>query len=119
MADKFDEYNDVLTRLVSETVACTPKEWTKGALTIECDGVRINYKLKNEEEPGSAVISEKLRDLIDEFYVRMAQRGESWIEAVVTFHQDGNDLKFHTSFKYQQPTNPAVSAPQRPWWKVW
>jgi hypothetical protein len=119
VSDKFAEYNDVLTRLVSETVSCTPKEWTKGALTIECDGSRINYKLKNDEEPGSAVISEKLRDLIDEFYVRMSRRGEPWIEAVVTFHQDGTDLKFNTSFKYHQTTNPPVSAPRRPWWKVW
>ena len=45
MEDKLDKYSDILTRLVSEAVACTPPEWKKGTLTIECDGIRINYKL--------------------------------------------------------------------------
>ena len=60
MSDKLDEYTDALNRLVPETVACTPQEWTRGTLTIQSDGTRINYQLKNEAQPGTAVISEKL-----------------------------------------------------------
>lgn len=120
MADKFDEYNDILTRLVRETVACTPSEWTKGALTIDCDGTRINYKLKNTDHPETASISEKLRDLIDEFYVRMAQRGEPWTQAIVSFSQEGGSVKFDTKFSYsasQQATKAPEKSKSR--WKFW
>ena len=119
MTDKLDEYTDVLNRLASETVACTPQEWTKGVLSIECDGVRINYKLKNEDEPGKAVISEELRDLIDEFYVRMSRRDEAWLEAHVQFDRSGDQVKFETSFKYPAQSTALSSQPSKPWWKMW
>lgn len=53
-----------------------------------------------------AVISETLRTLIDEFYIRMARRGEAWTQAVVSFHRDGNSVGFKTSF-----TRPATAPP--------
>jgi hypothetical protein len=119
MTKKLEQYTDVINRLVSETVKCTPQEWTKGTLTIDCDGTRINYKLKNEDQPGAASISEKLRDLIDELYVRMAQQGDTWIEAALTFQVAGNDVNFKTDFKYAAPKEPTVIATDKPWWKVW
>lgn len=105
--EKFDAYSDVLARLVEETVRCCPAEWTYGVLSIESDGSRINYSLKNSEESSKASISEKLRDLIDEFYVKMAQGGDVWIGAQVKWRRDGADLKFDTSFQY-----PPRAAPQ-------
>jgi len=107
--DKFDEYTDVLNRLVSETLRCTPTTWTHGTLTIDCDGTRIEYKLKNEHEAGAAVISETLRTLIDEFYVRMARRGEPWTQAVVSFQRDGGKVNFNTTF--QRTSTPITAAP--------
>jgi len=118
VTNKLDQYSDVITRLVSETVACTPKEWTKGTLTIDCDGTRINYRLKNEDDPGKAIISEDLRDLIDELYVRMSHEGDVWTQATVSFIQDGNDCKFNTSFEYENANNaPQDAATKKPWWK--
>lgn len=120
MSDKFDEYNDILTRLVRETIACTPSEWTKGTLTIDCDGTRINYSLRNPDQPNAALISEKLRDLIDEFYVRMARRGEAWTEAVVSFSREGGSVKFDTEFSYatsQRATEAPAKSKSR--WKFW
>lgn len=118
MTDKLEQYSDVITRLVSETVACTPQEWTRGTLTIECEGTRIDYKLKNEDQPGKALISEKLRDLIDELYVRMAHSGGAWTQAVVTFFQEGDNCKFHTSFQYAKtPPTSSTSAKKKSWWK--
>ena len=102
MTAKFDEYTDILMRLVAEAAACTPEDWKRSTLTIDSDGARINYRLKNEESPNKARISEKLRDLIDEFYVRMADRGNAWTQSVVTFWREGNGLKFNTSFTYPQ-----------------
>ena len=119
MTSKLDQYTDVINRLVSETVKCTPQEWTKGILTIDCDGTRINYKLKNDEQPGAASISEKLRDLIDELYVRMAQQGDKWIEAALTFHLNGDEVNFKTDFKYSTSNESSLSASAKPWWKVW
>jgi hypothetical protein len=54
MTNKLDQYGDVLLRLLREAIACTPQEWTKGTLTIDSDGVSINYTLKNGEQPGRA-----------------------------------------------------------------
>lgn len=119
MTNKLDQYTDVLNRLVAETVACTPQEWTKGVLSIESDGVRINYKLKNEEEQGTAVISEKLRDLIDEFYIRMADHGEAWIEAHLKFSLSDGKVAFETSFNYPPKSTVPPSQSSKPWWKVW
>ena len=119
MSDKFAQYTDVLNRLVAETVACTPKEWPKGTLTIESDGTRINYWLKNEEQPGKALISEKLRDLIDELYVRMSNQGDTWTVATIGFFQQDEAVTFNTSFQYAKPKQSQASPAAKPWWKVW
>jgi hypothetical protein len=111
-----EEYSDVITRLVTEVVYCVPSDWAHGTLTIESDGVQINYRLKAEDQPGTATISEKLRDLIDELYVRMARQGNIWVEATVSFtRQDGN-VSFKTSFKHSNPP-PSPTPAKRPWWK--
>ena len=116
MADKLDVYNEVITRLMTETVSCTPPEWTKGTLPIETHGVRINYSLKNCEEPGKAALSESLRDLIEELYVRMSQAGDNWRQATFSFWQEGQTLKFETNFTYDGSVSTATD---RPWWKLW
>lgn len=110
MSTKFDQYSDVLTRLVQETVACTPQEWTQGTLTITTDGVRINYSLKNPGQAGAATISDALKTLIDELYVRMRQGGDAWSQATVSFFFQGENLKFETNFQYpdQSPAVPAL-----------
>ena len=116
MTDKLAVYSDVVTRLMTETVACSPPEWTRGTLFIETDGVQINYRLKNEDEPGKAAISEKLRDLIDELYVRMSSNGDKWQEAAFSFWREGDDLKFKSNFTYDRQQALPES---KPWWKLW
>lgn len=123
MTNKLEQYNDILTRLLKEAITCTPQEWTKGTLTIDCDGVRINYKLKNDEQPGLASISETLRDLIDELYVRMAHQGDKWVQATLFFFQEDGSWKFNVNFQYAK----AEAAPDalrrkpetKPKWKFW
>lgn len=128
--DKFEECDDVLGRLVPETVSCTPAEWDHGTLTIDCDGRRIDYKLKNEEQPGTARISEALRTLCEELYVRMSRHGDTWTQAVITFKCEGDEVEFETAFQYAPdaqatpstpvPETPAFLAPaaKKPWWKI-
>jgi hypothetical protein len=115
---KVEEYADVLRRLVAETVACTPPSWTRGTLTIVSDGQRLEYKLKNEDEPEKASLSDELRGLIDEMYVRMAQYGDEWTQAVITFEVNGDDVKFDTAYTYADdgPAPPAPP-PKKPWWR--
>lgn len=100
MTGKLDQYTDVLTRLLQEAIACTPQEWTRGTLTIDCDGMRITYKLKNDDQPGLALISESLRDLIDELYVRMAHQSDKWVQATLTFFQEKSSWKYNVEFEY-------------------
>lgn len=116
-----EDYSEILTRLVTEVVSCVPAEWSHGALTIESDGVRINYKLQAEDQPGQAVISEKLRDLIDELYVRMAQHGNAWVGANVSFTRTDGKITFNTSFEHNRPEPPPDTVKpdtvKTPWWK--
>lgn len=102
MTDKLDPYTGVLTRLLQETIACTPSKWTRGTLTIDCDGAQINYKLKSADQPGMASISESLRDLIDELYVRMAHHGDKWVQATISFYQENDSWKYDVDFAYDK-----------------
>lgn len=123
MTNKLDQYTDVLTRLLQEAIACTPQEWTRGTLTIDCDGVKIDYKLKNDEQPGLASISERLRDLIDELYVRMAHQGDKWVQATLSFFQENSSWKYNVDFEYVKAvaeSENAVATPEaKPKWKFW
>jgi len=117
MTDKLDQYTDVITRLLRETIACTPDSWDKGILTIDSDGTHINYKLKNEGHPENAAISEKLRDLIDELYVRMAHNGDVWTAAKISFSHETAGLKYNIDFQYTHSEKAEIL--KRPWWKFW
>ena len=123
MTNKLDQYRDVLLRLLRQAIACTPQEWTKGTLTIDSDGVSINYKLKNGEQPGSASISESLRDLIDELYVRMAVQGDKWAKATLSFFQESNEWKFNVNFEYVADVAASEKSAATPnskrTWKFW
>src|SRR5438128_1160936 len=119
MSAKSDEISDVLSRVVAETMECSPPDWSEGRLSIQADGVRINYQLKNEREPGKAVISEELRTLIDELYVRMHALGDPWIAAKITFKRTPAGASFTSDFRYATPAKVAPAPTPRPWWKVW
>jgi hypothetical protein len=123
MTNKLDQYSDVLLRLLREAIACTPQEWTKGTLTIDCDGVKINYKLMNGEQPGLASISESLRNLIDELYVRMANQGDKWAQATLSFFQESDEWKFDVNFEYVSDvvaSETSVATPKaKRTWKFW
>ena len=120
MADKFDAYTDVIARLAGEAVKCSPPSWARGTLSIQCDGVRLTYQLKNEDHVEKAVLSELLRDQIDELYVRMRGAGDVWTEARLNWWREENNLKFNVSFDYPSP-KPLDPAPppksSQPWWK--
>jgi len=109
--DKLHEYNDITSRLMSETVACCPGQWDRGVLTIQSDGIGITYQLKNPDHPDKASISELLRDLIDELYVRMARHGDAWTEATASWWREGNDCKFNVSYVYPKPQKAR-------WWNI-
>ena len=114
--EKLQEYGEIVNRLVEEAVACVPETWTHGTLTIETDGHRIDYRLKNDDEPGKAAISEALRDLIDELYVRMNAHGDTWTQAVLDFRIVGDSVKIQTSFEYASAPAAAAVA-KKPWWR--
>lgn len=102
MADKLDAYADVIERLTRETIACTPGSWNDGRLSIQCDGLRLTYQLKNGHVPEKAVLSETLRDLIDELYVRMEAAGDAWSAAELEFSIADSEVKFDVAFEYNR-----------------
>ncbi len=109
--DKLDEYNDITSRLLAETVACCPPTWDRGVLAMQSDGIKLTYQLKNSDHPDKASISELLRELIDELYVRMARHGDTWTEAAATWWRDGDDCKFNVTYMYPKSKN-------SPWWNI-
>lgn len=126
MTDKLDDYTEVMNALVAEAVACSPETWNNGRLTIECDGSYMNYRLKNDEAPEKARISDELRGLCEEVYVVMRDAGDVWLEAVVHFFRKGDGWSFKVEFKYMEPAG--VAAPEalpktisksKPKWKLW
>ncbi len=113
--DRFQRQTEIMTRLFSEILYCIPEEWTKGQLIIDCtDGKFITYKLKNEAEPGTASISEDLRNLIDEMYLFDMSSGQRWAQAVMSFRKDQEGFSFNTSYSY-----PPVVPRAKPFWKFW
>lgn len=116
---KLGDYQAVLEELVSEAIACTPEHWVRGNLTIDCDGVKINYKLKNEEQDGMAAISEKLKALIEELYETMANHGDVWELSIINFEMNSEDYSFNVKFKYTEEAFKDVKVETKPWWKIW
>ena len=116
-----DMYSEIITRLVTEVLQCVPREWQHGTLTMNCDGERLTYSLLAGDQPGKAELSEKLRDLIDELYVRMAQNGSAWEQSVVKFERKASgEVSFETSFRHgDQPATDTPAAKPRKWWRPW
>lgn len=112
MSEKFDKYSQILTSLVEEAISCTPTSWSQGVLTIECDGTRIDYKLKNESSEDKALISEKLKYLCEMYWVEFKDNGEAWLKSEVSFQSDNGEWKFNASYKY--PDKPKIQT-----WKFW
>ena len=99
-AAKLDGYGETLNALARETVACLPPSWSRGTLTIDCDGRAIEYRLENAEEEGKASISEALRARCEELYVVMSQHGDAWRRAALALaHADGA-WTYETTFDY-------------------
>lgn len=118
MADKFDDYTESLTALVRECIRCSPESWDKGRLTIQCDGHRIDYQLKNVESEGKAVISKELAQLCEDYWGAFMRSGEPWLESEIEFLQVEGKWTFNAQYKYTKQTVPAVQA-SKPFWKFW
>ncbi|MDO3620776.1 hypothetical protein Q3O98_06675 [Ralstonia pseudosolanacearum] len=118
MADKFDDYNEALTALVHEAIQCSPESWEAGRLTIQCDGHRIDYRLKNAESEDKAFISKELARLCEEYWAAFMKNGEPWLESEIDFCQIEGKWKFSASYKYPKPATVATT-PRKPFWKLW
>jgi hypothetical protein len=111
MTGKLDRYGDILQRLADETVACSPTRWERGELAIASDGKRLSYRLHNEGHPDRATLSETLRALIDQLYVKMRRDGDRWDAARLRWWIEGGAIRFETRFDY-----PQTPPPKRRWW---
>ena len=100
--DRLTKQSEILNALAADVLDGIPPNWTSATLTIDCDGTRIKYKLKNLiGEEGKATISNLLAKLSEELYFDSADRGEIWNEAVLTLTKkpDG-DWRFSCDYSY-------------------
>jgi len=95
---KPEPYPDVLARLVSEMIACSPERWERGELAIQSNGPRLTYQLRNEGHPDRAELSEALRTLIDALYGAMRREGETWSGARIRWWVEGGGYRCDTRF---------------------
>jgi hypothetical protein len=97
----FKQIAPVLDEIGAEAIGCIPEYWTSAILTITCDGRRIDYSLKNHHGgPGTAQISPQLAQLAEKLYVTMAQNGNRWTKAELSYEKDGKAWKFRSEFSY-------------------
>lgn len=99
-AERLQRYGDVINRLVTEMVACSPESWPGGRLSIQFDGARLTYQLRNPGHPERAELSPELVALIDELAVRMIRDGSVWSEARIDFTRSGDRVSFDAAFDY-------------------
>ena len=112
MPGNLDTYTDVLQRLVYEMEACSPPLWERGELSIQSNGSQLSYGLRNEGHPDRATLTDDLRKLIEELYVRMRQHGDAWTAARIRWWIEGGAIRFDTGFDYAEN-----AAPKKSWWK--
>ncbi|WP_436287990.1 hypothetical protein [Variovorax paradoxus] len=115
MTDKLDKYTDALTALLHEAIRCSPESWTRGVLTIDCDGSRINYGLKSDQSGDRANISQDLAQLCEQYWAVFQEHGEAWLESTIEFYQEGGAWKFNANYKRPEKAR----ATSKPSWKFW
>ncbi len=103
--DKLNTYNEINRALVTEAIRCSPDSWTSGTLTIDCDGTRIDYKLKNQDASEKAQISEGLAYLCEQLYVVMRDNGDEWVRATFNFFQEDGEWRLNGNFDYANSSN--------------
>jgi len=112
MLDKeLDQYAAMINALLAECIQCSPATWNEGLLSIDSDGLYINYKLKNTHSKDTASISGPLREYCEELYFLMRQNGDIWTDASLHYVRQGADWDYDIKFNY---SNKKI---KRPWWK--
>ncbi|MDR3406533.1 MAG: hypothetical protein P4L99_28875 [Chthoniobacter sp.] len=111
MSIDFSKYNDIISRLATEAISCSPPTWNQGTLTIDCDGSAIHYQLKSDADENKAQISPALRKLCEELYVAMRNNGNVWTQAVVSYGRKEESWGFQINFTYPPSQKTAGSAP--------
>ena len=117
MENKLQKYSEALTALLKEAIHCSPESWRQGVLTIDCDGVRMNYSLKNTSSEEKATISTELARLCEQYWGIFQDNGEGWEASTIEFHQVDGEWKFNASYK--RPPKPQVTPQAKPFWKFW
>jgi hypothetical protein len=99
--EAFKQLAPVFDEIGAEAIGCIPENWTSAVLMITCDGQRIDYSLKNHQAGvGKAQISPHLAQLAEKLYVMMAQHGNRWTKAELSYEKDGKAWKFRSEFSY-------------------
>lgn len=119
VSEKLQTYSAALNTLLQEAIRCSPESWTRGVLTIDCDGQRINYRLKNDASVDPAVISQELAQLCEQYWLVFRDNGEPWLETTIEFHQANGEWKFNSSFKHPESSPTPVPALAKSRWKFW
>jgi hypothetical protein len=119
MAADIERYMKQLGPVLTETVDSWPPSWTRGLLTITCDGQRIDYKITNPTSPDKAELGDGIGAACENLYFAMADDGHAWSEARIMVENTDEGLGYEADFAYAPGmTSPPRPKAKRPWWKI-
>ena len=92
----------IMDALARDALDGLPQHWKSAALTIDCDGSRIDYRLKNlDGEDGKATISNRLAQLSEDLWQESASSGSAWSQAVLRLSKSKTgEWSFKCEFTY-------------------
>lgn len=96
------QQSNILDGIAQEVLKGIPQNWTTATLTIESDGRRIDYSLKNKMSlDGRAIISADLARLCEALYLNSAKNSTAWKKAVLSYDKTGDGgWKFSSQMTY-------------------
>ena len=115
---RFAPFASVIEPLIKDCVACFPSSWKQGRLTIDCDGIGMNYRLKNATSPDKASISADLRQRCEDLFYAMRKEPDAWIEATINIALATDAPSYTIDFLYPNK-QPRFTGEIAPWWKFW
>jgi hypothetical protein len=101
MTVNLSRYDDTLRHLSHEAIACAPKTWTQGRLTMALDAAGLHYQLESDSDQTPAVLTQQLARLCGELYVLMEMDGQGWSQCSIEFTKTPDDSwSFDVRFTY-------------------
>lgn len=95
-----EELNNIISALCSSAIESMPPDWNEGVLTVEFDGRKLTYSLKNPNSPTPAKLRTDLPVLAEQFVVHFLNSGSPIERATFDLSNHEGEWEFKVALKY-------------------